>query len=63
MAEPITSPHDDEKTRYRVTRMDCPSCPAKIERAAREVRGVNEVKVSIASQLMTLRVGDAGSRS
>lgn len=44
--------------RYRITGMDCPSCAAKIEKAARAVGGVEEVKVSIASQIMTLRLDD-----
>lgn len=47
-----------ETVRYRVTGMDCPSCAAKIEKAARGVGGVEDVKVSIASQIMTLRLGD-----
>ena len=49
-------------TRYRVTGMDCPSCAAKIEKAARGIGGVEEVKVSIASQIMTLRLDDAEAR-
>lgn len=48
--------------RYRVTGMDCASCAAKIEKATRGVGGVEEVKVSIASQIMTLRVDDPGTR-
>ncbi|WP_338666199.1 cation diffusion facilitator family transporter (plasmid) [Pararoseomonas sp. SCSIO 73927] len=48
--------------RYRVTGMDCPSCAAKIEKAARGVGGVEEVKVSIASQIMTLRLDGADAR-
>lgn len=36
--------------RYHVTGMDCASCAAKIEGAARKVAGVSEVKVSIASR-------------
>ncbi|HEX6120326.1 MAG TPA: cation transporter [Dongiaceae bacterium] len=44
--------------RYHVTGMDCPSCVAKIEGAARKVSGVEEVKVSLTSQLMTLEVRD-----
>ena len=40
------------------SRMDCPSCAAKIENAARKMEGVGEVKVSIASQVMTLSVAD-----
>ena len=47
-----------ETVRYRVTGMDCPSCAAKIEKATRGVGGVEDVKVSIASQIMTLRLGD-----
>lgn len=46
------------EARYRVTGMDCPSCAAKIENAARKIEGVEEVKVSIASQVMTLSVVD-----
>ncbi len=51
-----------ETARYRVTGMDCPSCAAKIEKAARGVGGVEEVKVSIASQIMTLRLDNADAR-
>lgn len=48
--------------RYRVEGMDCSSCAAEIEEAAREVEGVEQVKVSIASQNMTLTVDDVGAR-
>ena len=48
--------------RYHVTGMDCTSCAAKIEGAARKVEGVDEVKVSIASQIMTLNVDDPQTR-
>jgi Co/Zn/Cd efflux system component/copper chaperone CopZ len=48
--------------RYHVTGMDCASCAAKIEGAARKVSGVEDVKVSIASQIMTLEVDDAALR-
>ena len=48
--------------RYHVTGMDCSSCAAKIEGAARKVDGVNDVKVSIASQIMTLEVDDPARR-
>jgi Co/Zn/Cd efflux system component/copper chaperone CopZ len=51
-----------ETARYRVTGMDCASCAAKIEKATRGVGGVEEVRVSIASQLMTLWVDDPGTR-
>lgn len=48
--------------RYHVTGMDCSSCAAKIEGAARKVEGVGDVKVSIASQIMTLEVDDPARR-
>ena len=48
--------------RYHVTGMDCASCAAKIEGAARKVEGVADVKVSIASQIMTLNVDDPQTR-
>nr|WP_082101278.1 cation transporter [Candidatus Filomicrobium marinum] len=47
--------------RYRVTGMDCPSCAAKIEKAVRSV-GVGDVKVSTATQIMTLHLANAGVR-
>ena len=43
---------------YRITGMDCSACAAKIEAATRDVAGVTSVKVSIASQLMTLAVAN-----
>lgn len=46
------------EARYRVTGMDCSSCAAKIEDAARKVEGVEAVNVSIASQVMSLTVGN-----
>ncbi|MCR6634979.1 cation transporter [Devosia sp.] len=51
-----------ETIRYQVTGMDCSSCAAKIEGAARKVDGIQDVKVSIASQIMTLEVDDPGRR-
>ena len=48
--------------RYQVTGMDCSSCAAKIEGAARKVKGVADVKVSIASQIMTLQVDEPANR-
>lgn len=51
-----------DTVRYRVTGMDCSSCAAKIEGAARGVPGVSDVKVSIASQVMTLDVDDPNTR-
>ncbi|WAP71398.1 MULTISPECIES: cation transporter [Aurantimonadaceae] len=55
------STNNAETARYRVTGMDCPSCAAKIEKAARSV-GVEDVKVSTATQVMTLRVDDPETR-
>ena len=46
--------------RYRVTGMDCPACAAKIERAVHSV-GLDDVRVSIATQIMTVRAGDPKS--
>lgn len=48
--------------RYHVTGMDCTSCATKIESAARTVEGVSDVRVSIASQIMTLEVDDPDAR-
>lgn len=49
------------EARYRVTGMDCPSCAVKIEKAVRSV-GAEEVKVSTATQIMTLRLPDTGAQ-
>ncbi len=54
----MTATDLDSPVRYRVTGMDCSSCAAKIENAARAFAGVQEVRVSIASQEMTLRLDD-----
>lgn len=51
-----------KEVRYHVTGMDCSSCAAKVEKAARGVAGVADVKVSIASQIMTLEVDDPAAR-
>lgn len=48
--------------RYQVTGMDCSSCAAKIEGAARKIEGVADVKVSITSQVMTLEVDEPATR-
>ncbi|WP_430257246.1 cation diffusion facilitator family transporter [Neorhizobium sp. IRS_2294] len=42
--------------------MDCSSCAAKIEGAVRKIDGVEDVKVSIASQVMTLKVDEPATR-
>ena len=53
-----TLPDGASMARYRVTGMDCPSCAAKIEKAARHVPGVPVAKVSMASQVLSLSVDD-----
>jgi Co/Zn/Cd efflux system component len=40
--------------RYRVTGMDCADCATEIERATSAVAGVEHVRVSIASQILSL---------
>lgn len=47
-----------ETIRYRVTGMDCTDCVAKIEKTARKVQGVDSVRVSLTSQMMTLQLAD-----
>ncbi|MEO3432340.1 cation diffusion facilitator family transporter [Inquilinus sp. CAU 1745] len=49
---------DDGVARYRLTGMDCASCAAKIESGTRKLPGVEDVRVSITSQTMSLRVDD-----
>ena len=55
------SESNNEAVRYRVTGMDCASCAAKIEKAVRAA-GVANVKVSTATQIMTLHVNDPAAR-
>ena len=50
----------DSPTRYRVSGMDCPSCAAKVEKAVRSV-GIDDFRVSIASQILSLRSADPKS--
>lgn len=49
---------DGSAVRYRVIGMDCADDAAEIEKTARAVQGVELVKVSTATQVMTLRVDD-----
>ena len=41
--------------------MDCPDCVAKIEKAAQKVPGVEDIRVSLISQVMTLHLGDGSA--
>lgn len=50
-----------ETVRYRVSGMDCASCALEIEKAVKAI-GVEDVKVSTATQVMTLRVRDPDAR-
>jgi len=43
-----------QRTRYRVTGMDCGSCAAKIETALKRVSGVHEVGVSVPAGTVTV---------
>ena len=48
----------DSVARYHVTGMDCASDAAEIETAVRAIAGVANVRVSSASQILTLDVVD-----
>ncbi|WP_319633552.1 cation transporter [Pelagibius marinus] len=50
-----------EDLRYSVAGMDCASCAGKIEDAVRAVAGVRQVRVSLASQVMSLATSGAES--
>lgn len=50
--------HGDAPLRYRVVGMDCARDAVEIERAARSA-GVDEVKVSAATHIMTRRAQEA----
>jgi Co/Zn/Cd efflux system component/copper chaperone CopZ len=50
------------RVRYRVTGMDCADDAAEIERAARSSGGVEDVKVSVATQILTVSAGDEDPR-
>ena len=50
-----------ETVRYRVTGMDCAHDAAEIEQATRGIVGVEVVKVSVATQIMTARVAEAAA--
>ncbi|MEQ9641422.1 MAG: cation transporter [Alphaproteobacteria bacterium] len=49
--------------RYQVGGMDCGACASKIERALRDLPGVSDVRVSIASQVLSLATTDAASQA
>lgn len=54
--------NDVSTVRYRVTGMDCPSCASKIEKTVRAL-GVEDVNVSIASQIMTLHLDEPAAQT
>lgn len=53
---------DVSSVRYRVLGMDCAADAAEIEAAARGVPGVASIRVSAASQMMTVRMDGDGTR-
>lgn len=52
----VSSPNKREllSTRFRITGMDCPSCTKEIEVEVKKIECVRDVKVSLASQIMTV---------
>ena len=48
----------DAQTRFRITGMDCASCAAKIETAARRIQGVEDVSVAVTAGTMLVRHQD-----
>ncbi|MET4702490.1 Co/Zn/Cd efflux system component/copper chaperone CopZ [Constrictibacter sp. MBR-5] len=61
MSVTLSTENAEETARYRVTGMDCAACAAKIEKAVRSA-GVKNVKVSTATQIMTLHGSDLAAR-
>ncbi|BAK97229.1 putative ATPase [Oscillibacter valericigenes Sjm18-20] len=47
------------KKRFVLTDLDCASCAAKMERAIKEIDGVNDAAVSFMAQKLTLDAEDA----
>ncbi len=54
----MSAPSTGTTLRYLVTGMDCNDCAAEIEHVTRQLAGVEDVRVSIASQVMTIRVAE-----
>ncbi|MCG7392909.1 cadmium-translocating P-type ATPase [Microvirga sp. ACRRW] len=52
--EPESVPAKTQRTRYRVSGMDCASCAAKIDNALKRVPGVSEVNVSVPAGTVTV---------
>src|SRR3546814_17118570 len=61
MSVTVSTENAEETARYRVTSKDCAACAAKIEKAVRSA-GVKNVKVSTATQIMTLHGSDLAAR-
>ena len=51
----------DAQTRFRITGMDCASCAAKIETAARRIQGVEDVSVAVTAGTMLVRHQDGSN--
>lgn len=50
----VTSTHDARIIHYQVSGMDCASCASHIEKAVSVLPGIRDVRVSVASQMMTV---------
>jgi Cd2+/Zn2+-exporting ATPase len=48
---------DSTPTRLRVSGMDCASCAAKVENAVRRLPGIEDIQVSVATEMLTVRHG------
>lgn len=49
----------ENTTRFRIEGMDCASCAAKVDTAARRVTGVTDVRVSVTAQTMAVTHDDS----
>lgn len=56
--KPKAEPPKGQRTRYRVSGMDCASCATKIDNALRRVPGVAEVNVSVSAGTVTVAHDD-----
>lgn len=48
---------------FKLSGLDCPSCAAKLERAARKIPGVEGVSSNIITQKLTVEVAAGASES
>lgn len=50
--------NEDEKLDFIVHGMDCPSCAASVEKGLHQLKGINEARISYASEKLHLLVND-----